>query len=80
MRWLEHVGPGDDLHLNYRTKAELDAWKAKDQVKLIGAMLDDAARGQIQRVVEEEVQAALAFAEASPYPADHELYEHVYHD
>ncbi len=80
MRWLEHVGPGDDLHLNYRTKAELDAWKAKDQVKLIGAMLDDAARGQIQREVEEEVQAALAFAEASPYPADHELYEHVYHD
>ena len=26
------------------------------------------------------VQAALAFAEASPYPADHELYERVFHD
>ena len=80
MRWLEHVGPGDDLHLNYRTKAELDAWKAKDQVKLIGAMLDGAVRDQIKSDVEDEVQAALAFAEASPYPADHELYEHVFHD
>jgi len=80
MRWLEHVGPGDDLHLNYRTKAELDSWKAKDQVKLVGLMLDDATRDEIKDDVEKEVAAAFAFAEASPYPADHELYEHVFHE
>ena len=80
MRWLEHVGPGDDLHLNYRTKAELDAWKAKDQIKRIGAMLDAPDRAQIEQQVEEEAAAAFAFAEASAYPADHELYEHVFHE
>ncbi len=80
MRWLEHVGPGDDLHLNYRTKAELDSWKAKDQVKRLASMLAPTERQRVEADVESEVAAAFEFAEKSQYPADHELYEHVFHD
>ena len=31
-RWLEHCGPYDDIHLNYRSKEELNFWKRKDPI------------------------------------------------
>ncbi len=80
MRWLEHVGPGDDLHLNYRSKAELDGWKARDQVARIGAMLDPESRAGIEREVAAQAAAGFAFAEQSAFPADRELYRHVFHE
>ncbi|MBI4664484.1 MAG: thiamine pyrophosphate-dependent dehydrogenase E1 component subunit alpha, partial [Verrucomicrobia bacterium] len=39
-RWKEHVGPNEDYHLGYRTRAEAEPWLQDDQVKKIGAMLD----------------------------------------
>jgi TPP-dependent pyruvate/acetoin dehydrogenase alpha subunit len=79
MRWAEHVGPGDDLHLGYRTKEELDAWRGRDQVKRLAGMLAPPARAEIERAVEAEIAAAIAFAEQSPFPADDELHAHVFH-
>lgn len=78
-RWRDHVGPGDDLHLNYRGIEELRQWQDRDQLRMIGGSIPADEREQIEAEVEREIAEAIAFAEASPFPADHELSDHVYH-
>lgn len=83
-RWLEHSGPNDDTNLKYRTVQELDSWKARDPVLIyrdrllaegaIDAAFDEAAR----REITQEIDEAVAFAKASPYPPVSELHEHVF--
>lgn len=77
-RWKEHVGPNDDFHLGYRTLEEAKPWFENDQVKRLAGMLDPAERAQIENEVEDEIRAAIAFAESSPFPEDAELFEHVF--
>ena len=79
-RWLEHVGPGEDYDDGYRTRDELDAWQARDQVAATGAMLDDAERQVIDDEVESLIAEAVDFAEQSPWPEPEELYSHVFAD
>lgn len=78
-RWARHVGPGDDFDLNYRTREEVEAWRRKDEVPRVGAMLPDAIAARVRGEVEDEIRDAFAFAEAAPFPADRELLEHVFH-
>jgi TPP-dependent pyruvate/acetoin dehydrogenase alpha subunit len=73
-RWLEHVGPNEDFQLGYRTKAECDAWIARDAVKTTGAKLDEKTRTTIEAEVEKEINEAFDFAEKSAWPAPEELY------
>jgi len=77
-RWKEHVGPNEDFHLGYRTREEAEPWMRNDQVKRMGEMLEPQQRERIEREVEAEVQAAFAFAEASPFPNGAELFTDVY--
>ena len=79
-RWLEHVGPGEDYDDGYRTRDELDAWQARDQVAATSAMLDDAERQVIDDEVESLIAEAVDFAEQSPWPEPEELYSHVLAD
>lgn len=79
-RFSRHVGPGDDLSVGYRTRAEIDAWRTRDQVTRLAAMLPPQQRRQIESDVEAEVTDAFAFAERSPFPPDNGLYEHVFHE
>ena len=79
-RWREHVGPGEDYDDGYRTRDELDAWQAQDQVAATGAMLDDAERQAIDDEVESLIAEAVVFAEQSPWPEPEELYSHVFAD
>jgi pyruvate/2-oxoglutarate/acetoin dehydrogenase E1 component/TPP-dependent pyruvate/acetoin dehydrogenase alpha subunit len=72
-RWREHVGPGEDFHLGYRTEAEAQEWKAKDAVNLMGQKLPAQRRAQIEQEVEAELKAAVEFAEQSPFPDPAEL-------
>jgi TPP-dependent pyruvate/acetoin dehydrogenase alpha subunit len=67
-RWQEHVGPGRDEHLGHRSESEAAPWIAGDPVRRLGEALEPAARGRIEGEVEEEIAAAFAFAEASPFP------------
>jgi TPP-dependent pyruvate/acetoin dehydrogenase alpha subunit len=76
-RWQEHVGPGQDFHLGYRSEEEAQPWMENDQVRRLEGLVDPAERERIQAEVEEEIAAALAFAESSPFPDDSELYAHV---
>jgi TPP-dependent pyruvate/acetoin dehydrogenase alpha subunit len=77
-RLREHVGPGEDYHLGFRTAEEARPWIAADAVPRAGARLDPAQRGRIEREVEEEVAAAFAFADASPFPDAAELTTDVF--
>ncbi|MBI5348368.1 MAG: thiamine pyrophosphate-dependent dehydrogenase E1 component subunit alpha [Chloroflexi bacterium] len=77
-RWKEHVGPGDDYHLGYRTKEEAKGWMENDQVKKVGAMLKSGDRIRIENEVEAEIKEAFEFAESSPFPEAAELYADVF--
>jgi TPP-dependent pyruvate/acetoin dehydrogenase alpha subunit len=77
-RWRDHVGPGEDRIHRYRPDEELDRWIREDQLERLGRLLDPAERERIHRSVEDEIAAAIAFAEESPYPADQEIFDHVF--
>jgi TPP-dependent pyruvate/acetoin dehydrogenase alpha subunit len=72
-RWREHVGPGQDYHLGYRTKAECEPWEEADAVRATGERLPSLERAMIEAAVEREIAEAFAFAESSPFPAVTEL-------
>jgi len=78
-RWKEHVGPGEDFHLGYRTPSDAKQWIDGDQVTRIAALVPESSRRKIEAEVEAEIQAAVQFAEESPYPAPAELYTDIYH-
>ncbi|MBL8664049.1 MAG: thiamine pyrophosphate-dependent dehydrogenase E1 component subunit alpha [Candidatus Odyssella sp.] len=77
-RWRDHVGPGEDLHIGYRTAADLASWRAGDQNARLAGLLGAAARERIDAEVEAEIARAMDFAEKSPFPAAHTMYDHVY--
>jgi TPP-dependent pyruvate/acetoin dehydrogenase alpha subunit len=77
-RWREHVGPGHDYHLGYRTEAEAEPWLAADPISRLGEQLPCAQRYQIEDDVRQEVAAAFAFAEASPFPEAEELLRDIF--
>lgn len=77
-RWKEHVGPNEDYQLGYRTHDEAEPWMTNDQVKRVAALLDPAERRRLEAEVEAEIQAAIDFAESSPFPPAAELYTNVF--
>jgi TPP-dependent pyruvate/acetoin dehydrogenase alpha subunit len=79
-RFSRHVGPGSDLSVGYRTEAEIEMWRARDQVSRLAGMLPPTQRSAIEADVEAEVADAFAYAEESPFPQDDQLYRHVFHD
>lgn len=77
-RWLEHVGPGKDFKLGYRTEDEVTPWIEQDEVARLAGLVDAAARAQIDSEIEEEIKQAIAFADASEFPPEEELMKYVY--
>jgi pyruvate dehydrogenase E1 component alpha subunit len=77
-RWREHVGPGEDFAAGYRTAAELQPWKDRDQIKVIGLQLAAKDRTDIDAQIETEIAAAIDFAESSPLPESERLLDDVY--
>jgi TPP-dependent pyruvate/acetoin dehydrogenase alpha subunit len=77
-RWKEHVGPGDDFHLGFRSREDARSWIDADPVRRLAETVDPAARAEIEDEVEAEVAAAIAFAENSPFPDAAELMKDVY--
>jgi pyruvate dehydrogenase E1 component alpha subunit len=68
----------------YRTRDEIDAWSARDPIvrfeqELMRCGLLDAAQADAIRAdVEAQIEAGLAFAQASPAPSRDELTRYVY--
>lgn len=77
-RWKEHVGPGDDFSLGYRSIDDVQKWKDNDEVHVVGRKISSDRRTQIEADVEKEIQAAIQFAEESPFPDVAELYTEVF--
>jgi TPP-dependent pyruvate/acetoin dehydrogenase alpha subunit len=77
-RWKEHVGPHDDFNKGYRSREEAETWFQSDPVRRLGAILAPDVRARIEAEVDAEIQDALAFAEASPFPDESELYTDMF--
>jgi TPP-dependent pyruvate/acetoin dehydrogenase alpha subunit len=77
-RWRDHVGPGEDRIHQYRPDGELNAKIEGDNLKIVGDMLPAALRKSIEEAEEKRIADAIAFAEASQFPADREVFEHVF--
>ena len=67
-RYKEHVGVGEDFHFNYRTSDSVDAWKQRDPL-----IVDGTLAAELAPELEREIDAAVAYAEASPAPGRAEL-------
>jgi TPP-dependent pyruvate/acetoin dehydrogenase alpha subunit len=77
-RWRDHVGPGEDRMHRYRPDAELDLKIENDNLKIVGDLLDKDLRKSIEAAEEKRLAEAIAFAEASKFPEDREVYDHVF--
>jgi pyruvate dehydrogenase E1 component alpha subunit len=67
-RYKEHVGVGEDFHFNYRTSADVDSWKQRDPL-----IVDAGLKAHFSPELEREINAAVAYAEASPAPGRADL-------
>lgn len=81
-RFYDHVGR--DYGVSKRPEAEVAYWKARDPIKQLRTLLvergafDDAEADRILEEARAEVEAAVKFAEQSPYPDPSTLLEGVY--
>jgi pyruvate dehydrogenase E1 component alpha subunit len=68
----------------YRSKEEVAQWRERDPIPAFGELLeregviDAGERAAIDERARAQVDAAVAFAEASPFPAPESLYDDVY--
>jgi TPP-dependent pyruvate/acetoin dehydrogenase alpha subunit len=83
-RWLEHCGPYYDNHIGYRTEEEYLEWKKRDPVThmeehlLAEGVLTEEETRLLREELEAEIEEAFDFAEASPFPAQDEAWQHLY--
>ena len=84
-RFREHA-EGLRLAVDYRDAAERDRWLSRDPVKLFRTVLiergfaDDAAMDAMEAEVAQEVEEAVKFSDASPYPELKVAFEDLYTD
>ena len=82
-RYYDHVGVRG-MGLNYRSDEEVEEWKKKDPIDQFEArlaeqgILSSAAASAVHDEVMAEIEAAIKFAEDSPYPEPDAITEDVY--
>lgn len=77
-RWRDHVGPDEDLDADYRAGDVRDMVREDDQIVRLAAMLPAAEREAVDSAVTAEIDAAIAYAEHSPFPEVRELQTDVF--
>ncbi len=77
-RFREHVGPGEDFHLGYRSADEVGAWRETEPLTVLKRTLPPEVIGKIESEVDREIVDAIRFAEESPFPEAMALYEDVF--
>ena len=84
MRTYRYKGHSMSDPQKYRTKDELESYKAKDPIELVKHTIlsesyaDDKWFEEIDAKVKAEVEASVKFSEESPWPEASELYTDVY--
>ncbi len=77
-RLRDHVGPLEDWGLRKGSKEDALKWIDKDQVSVLGGLLDDFSKKRIEAAVEKKIEDAIQYAEVSHFPENEELYKHVF--
>lgn len=83
-RYMPHTSNDDDS--NYRSREEVDAWKARDPIPklrdhLVGmGVLSEEEDASIRETVAREINEATEFAEQSPAPKGEDALRHVFSD
>lgn len=73
-RWMEHCGPFDDDELGYRPQGELAEWRRRDPLAafekslLEHEVLSQDELERLRETISTEIDAAVEFAETSPFP------------
>jgi pyruvate dehydrogenase E1 component alpha subunit len=66
----------------YRTSQDVDQWKSRDPIKVLGEKLEGfglkGLREQIDQEIENEIIDAVRFAEESPFPAPETAMDYAY--
>ena len=84
MRTYRYKGHSMSDPAKYRTKEEVEEYKAKDPIEIVKNMIieqkyaDEAWLEEVSNSVKEKVGDAVKFAEESPFPEADELYKDVY--
>jgi TPP-dependent pyruvate/acetoin dehydrogenase alpha subunit len=80
-RWLEHCGPNDDDHLQYRSRSEIDEGKNGCPIKRLEEklsakdLLSKTDLDQMNKTIDLEVEASFEYALSSPFPDPETLFE-----
>lgn len=86
MKTYRYRGHSRSDPAKYRPEGELDAWKARDPIDLLGAKLVEAGtigpndHVEIRSEIQAEIDAAAERAAAAPYPTLEETRPYVYAD
>ncbi len=67
-RYKEHVGPGEDFSCGYRNIEEFQEWKQHDPLEQFPKLVET-----FRPMILKEIDAAIDFAERSPFPSIEEL-------
>ena len=80
-RWIEHCGPNDDDHLDYRPADEITFWKKKCPVRhmeeqlLSEEVVTSENLDSYRRSIMDEIELSFKFAQASRFPSPESLYQ-----
>lgn len=83
-RFLEHCGPNNDDHLNYRAKSYLSYWKSNCPIKkyenflLKKNFLKKNNLLKIKREIKKEIKSSFDYAERSKFPDKKLLKKYIY--
>jgi len=86
MKTYRYRGHSRSDPAKYRPAGELDAWKARDPIEILGGrLIADGEIGpgdpvEIRREVQAEIDAAAKRAASAPYPTLQEIRPYVYAD
>ena len=83
-RWRGHHEGDPSQGLRYRSKEEIETWKEKCPIKRLADLIvkrkaaSQTALDGIEKSLTGEIDAAVEFAKASPFPALDDMYEDVF--
>ena len=72
-RWRDHVGPGDDRHIKFRSDKELDDAIKNDDLKKLENLLPKNEVDEIKKQVDLEIKDAIKYSENSKFPDKSEI-------
>ena len=80
-RYLEHCGPNNDDHLQYRKREEINKWIKKDPIKKLFSSINRAERLKLIKYTknfDKEIQKLFMKAKKIKYPKQSIAYEKLY--